>query len=132
MVDPIKREKRLARRRLSNRAYRYKSRFGITYEDYIDMSYERRNLCDICRVDATNTQRGKLSIDHDHESGRIKGLLCQECNTGLGLMKESPKNLFAAFFYIIRFRIKSNCLDLKGRLYGFIKCINWPSNWDFR
>ena len=98
MVDLEKREKQLARRRIQGRAYRYKARFGISYEDYIDMSYERRNLCDICRVDASTTQRGKLSIDHDHESGRIKGLLCQECNTGLGLMKESIKNLFVALF----------------------------------
>jgi len=54
--------------------------YGITYEKFLDMANERENKCDICGVDKGTT----LHIDHNHVTGEIRGLLCNNCNRCLG------------------------------------------------
>lgn len=55
-------------------------------------------LCAICQRSCTAGRR--LAIDHCHISGRVRGLLCSRCNTGLGLFRESPPLLLAAVAYL--------------------------------
>lgn len=116
-----------AARLFSRKKANYKSRYGITYEEYIEMAYARGNLCDICKVNALDTPRGKLSVDHCHKNGRVKGLVCHNCNVGLGHLRESPKILLVSFFYLIKFRIKSRCSDLGQKLYSLLAVISWAS-----
>lgn len=75
-----------------NRARRIKHRYGITVEKYEAMVAERGNLCDICGQPPTgnNTRAhwgGKLCIDHDHDTGKVRGLLCNNCNLTVGYGK---------------------------------------------
>jgi predicted ATP-binding protein involved in virulence len=60
------------------------SRFGISLDEYNEM-YERQNgVCVIC---GKNKNR-RLCIDHDHTTGKIRGLLCRECNMALGYVQD--------------------------------------------
>lgn len=71
---------------------------GISLSDYLLLSAKQNNLCAICQ----NPPLGKrtLAVDHDHKTGKIRGLLCGNCNTALGLLKENPSSLLAACEYL--------------------------------
>jgi hypothetical protein len=62
------------------------AKYGLTLDDYEEMLAEQNGVCASCGTPPTGK---KLSIDHDHETGVIRGLLCQPCNTALGLLKDS-------------------------------------------
>lgn len=79
------------------RAAQLKSRYGIVEADYQKMFDDQRGLCKICH----NTDSQKLSIDHCHYSGKVRGLLCAACNKAIGLMKDSPERLRAAADYLV-------------------------------
>jgi hypothetical protein len=84
-----------------------KRKFGITLEEY-DRRLEEQNFgCAICGQPETSTYKGtvrRLAVDHDHETGEIRGLLCGSCNSGIGLLKEDPEILLAAVDYLGGFR----------------------------
>lgn len=62
--------------------------------------------CEICEKEETVTRGGRirrLTIDHNHETGQIRGVLCARCNTAIGLVFENPETLRAAADYIERY-----------------------------
>jgi hypothetical protein len=58
--------------------------------------------CAICGVPEAEAPRARLAVDHDHDSNRIRGLLCNNCNCGLGHFKDSPSRMLAAIEYLAR------------------------------
>ena len=56
----------------------------------------------ICGKHADDNHNKRLYIDHDHETGKVRGLLCLQCNTALGLLKDNPKVLKKALKYLTR------------------------------
>jgi hypothetical protein len=83
----------------NKRAYNYARRYGITLDEYERMVAEQGNICAICG----RFSERRLSIDHCHATGRVRALLCKECNFGLGWFKDSPHSLENAAAYIKRF-----------------------------
>jgi hypothetical protein len=76
--------------------------YSITPEEYKRMLDKQNGLCAICGSEGKGG-RGitrKLVVDHCHETGTIRGLLCANCNTGIGLLKENKSTLAAAIHYI--------------------------------
>ena len=87
-----------------NRARRIKNRYGITLEQYEAMVIERDNRCDVCgqEPDSSNVRahwNGKLCIDHCHDTGKVRGLLCNDCNLAVGYGK-IPETLYKAAEYL--------------------------------
>lgn len=76
------------------------ARYGITLADYYALLHSQGSSCAICRVD--DETYGTLFIDHEHSSGRVRGLLCGHCNFGLGHFRDSVDLLTAATSYIER------------------------------
>lgn len=76
-----------------------KKNYGITLEYYNELLESQGGVCKICGSSESraNTQ---LSLDHCHDSKAIRGLLCSNCNTGLGLFKDSPELLQKAINYL--------------------------------
>lgn len=73
------------------------------------MVHEQKGLCDICYQ--PNIAHRDLCVDHNHETGRIRGLLCTNCNTGIGLLKENPLILDRAITYLAKHVLKEMELD---------------------
>lgn len=71
-----------------------KRRYGITLEEYDQMFERQHGLCEICQRDK------KLVVDHDHSTGKVRGLLCQPCNIMLGIARDSGDTLHMALAYI--------------------------------
>ncbi len=91
--------------RLYNQKHRLKKLFNLTIEQYNEMLLAQNNLCLICKNPETIAINGliqSLSVDHDHKTGKIRGLLCGHCNRGLGLYKDSPELLREAALYLER------------------------------
>ena len=66
--------------------YQLKHRFGISLETYNEMLHKQNNSCKICK---TTCKTGKmLAVDHNHQTGNIRGLLCAYCNRALGLLHD--------------------------------------------
>jgi hypothetical protein len=77
-----------------------KTRYGLAYEDYLAMLNGQDGVCAICHQHETY-EGLDLSIDHDHSTGKVRGLLCQSCNTGLGKFRDSVELLERAKLYLI-------------------------------
>lgn len=79
-------------------------KYGISLHVYTDIHKQQCGVCSICGEKETVVSSiGKviaLAVDHDHETGKIRGLLCQKCNHGLGLFRDSIDVLASAISYL--------------------------------
>jgi len=78
-------------------------RFGITRQEYAEMFHRQNGVCAICSQPETATRLGKvkaLSVDHNHKTGSVRGLLCSDCNTGIGKLKEDRNIFLSAIQYL--------------------------------
>ena len=72
------------------------NKYNLTEIDFIAMVERQNNLCAICGAYMKST-----NIDHDHKTGRVRGLLCSKCNTGLGFFSDNPEFLSKASAYLL-------------------------------
>jgi hypothetical protein len=80
-----------------------RSKFGITLAEYGQMLVAQNGKCAICNGDEMATRGGKpkaLAVDHDHSTGKVRALLCSECNQMLGKAKDNRDILLAAVKYL--------------------------------
>jgi hypothetical protein len=83
------------------RAYTLKTKYNITEEAYAMYLESCENRCAICRKEFSQTSKTETAhVDHDHTTGKIRGLLCRKCNTGLGLFCDSENLLLSAVEYL--------------------------------
>lgn len=82
-------------------------RYGLTEIDYVALLQQQGGVCAICRQPpaVVTGQRyanryGRLHVDHDHETGRVRGLLCGNCNRGIGMLKHDPALLRNAIVWL--------------------------------
>ena len=88
------------KRRDVERNSRLKMKYGITQAQYDAMFLEQRGLCAVCRQHETTARWSSLCVDHCHETGKVRGLLCNRCNRAIGLMRDSGDLLQTAAAYI--------------------------------
>lgn len=72
--------------------------YGIGLEEYNDMLDVQQGCCAICYA-----EEDTLCVDHDHDTGDVRGLLCHSCNRGIGLLKDSSSVLDSAKEYLRRY-----------------------------
>lgn len=77
----------------------WRRKYGITEEEYNDIFNKQNGCCAICGTHQSELSR-PLGVDHDHETGEIRGLLCYKCNTGLGMFRDNTKILEIAIGYL--------------------------------
>jgi len=85
-----------------NRRSVLKAKYGITAEEYDQMLLKQENVCAICGLEAGGGRgaESRLAVDHNHETGKVRGLLCNNCNNGLGRFKDNPELLRKAIDYL--------------------------------
>lgn len=80
-----------------NRAIRYKRDYGITIADYEQIYRDQGGVCKICSKVPTVE---RLHVDHDHDTGAVRGLLCRQCNAALGMLGDSVEIIQNAINYL--------------------------------
>jgi|HigsolmetaAR201D_1030396.scaffolds.fasta_scaffold07156_2 Recombination endonuclease VII. len=93
------RAKENARRRLLR--FRLKQ-YGLTVEDYERMVAEQGNACAICRSFEIGRKGRTWLVDHDHQTGKVRGLLCHPCNAAIGFARDSTELLGRMIEYLER------------------------------
>jgi hypothetical protein len=89
---------------LSSRKAQLKRNFNITVEEYDVIYREHSGECAICGAGSADYAGSKLCVDHDHENGKIRGLLCRRCNAGLGFFNDDPELVKEAAAYMMERR----------------------------
>lgn len=112
------------RRRNYRRANPEKSRhetlrdnYGISITEYKTMNKAQKGLCAICGKPETWTWKGQpcgLAVDHDHDTGKVRGLLCNACNRSLGGFQHDISILASAICYLQRHSSESNSVIKTG------------------
>ena len=80
-----------------------KRAYGITFDEYEELLSKQDKKCAICGIDNNGKYRNKpraFAVDHCHTTGKIRGLLCSDCNTGIGLLKDNINFLQSAIKYL--------------------------------
>jgi hypothetical protein len=89
----------------SRRGSHFLRTYGISIEQYDAMLDEQGGVCAICGMPETRTGRNgivlPLAVDHDHETGIVRGLLCSTCNTGIGGLMHDVELLQLAIAYLM-------------------------------
>ncbi len=78
-------------------------KFGLTHDDYLQMFENQDGKCAICQTDDPGKGLKNFNIDHDHNTGKNRALLCRHCNTALGGFKDDPNLLRKAIDYLESF-----------------------------
>lgn len=90
---------------------RIKREFGLSKEEYEKLLEAQGSVCAICHLPETIVRHGKtlpLHIDHCHRASNVRGLLCADCNIGIGRFHDSPELLRAAADYLERTNVATN------------------------
>ena len=89
--------------------YKLKAMYGITLADYEVLYNDQEGRCAICnKVETALSNTGyvkNLAVDHCHETGKVRGLLCNRCNVGLGMFEDNVNNLKIAIHYLNKEKI---------------------------
>ncbi len=84
--------------KICRRDYDWQYRYGVSPEQYYEMWKAQGGKCKICGKELPDGEY--LQIDHDKQTGEIRGLLCPNCNKGLGMFKDNPDNFKGAIEYV--------------------------------
>jgi hypothetical protein len=95
------------RKRFTPQDYRKQylnTKYGLSWNDYRLLFKYQQGKCAICKRKlryfvGSHKQRG-ATVDHDHNTGHVRGLLCRDCNLGLGYFKDNPQLLLKAIKYV--------------------------------
>jgi hypothetical protein len=99
----INREQVLANHRVNRSSIKETAlirKYGIDRNSYEQMLKDQGNVCKICRGDQWGGRWNIPYVDHDHTTGRVRGILCLKCNTAIGYLKDSANIAYAAASYL--------------------------------
>lgn len=83
----------------------YRKKFGITLVDYENILVSQGGCCAICKTDKPmghGKKNGRFSVDHDHKTGKVRGLLCHHCNVGIGSLKDDLDIMVSSIRYLMK------------------------------
>ena len=83
----------------NSRKYGLLNKYGLTLEDYNEMFSTQNGECAICRTHQRDLNIS-LAVDHDHSTGKVRGLLCKNCNLMIGNAKDDISTLLHAIEYL--------------------------------
>lgn len=89
-------------------AYGLQRDYGMTRSDYNKKLNEQNGVCAICL--GVGLPGKRLCVDHDHKTGAIRGILCHQCNAGIGHFKDDIEKMEMAMSYLKKYNTEAKCL----------------------
>lgn len=97
----IKKYEKTTKGKTNAKKYQLMSKYGLTLDEYAIKLKEQNHCCAICGIDEVDLSKG-LVVDHDHATGKVRDLLCNNCNAGIGMLNEDIKVLASAISYLTK------------------------------
>lgn len=88
----------IEKRKIDNRFVRFRKEYGLSKSEYLHLVKSQESSCAVCG--SHEPDHFKLHVDHCHDSGKVRGLLCGKCNQGIGLFGEDKQKMLAAIEYL--------------------------------
>lgn len=110
-IDVYRARERASKKKY-NRGTLLLTKYGLSPEEYRRMEKEQKGLCFLCNQLPDSTR--SLAVDHDHETGKVRRLLCNRCNTAIGSLQHSPALLRKAAEYLETDHGTGSCRDFRG------------------
>lgn len=86
-------------------------KFGLSWSEYCKLLAKQKGGCAICKSKIPGSRKGKtfkrFVVDHDHQTGTVRGLLCSKCNTSIGMLNDDINLLQAACRYLKKHNVLS-------------------------
>jgi hypothetical protein len=86
--------------KICSRDRQWDIKFGLSPEDYLEMYNKQDGKCACCGRYAEEVSNKNLAVDHDKDTGKIRGLLCSSCNQGIGLLGDDLESVIKAVRYL--------------------------------
>jgi hypothetical protein len=99
------REKSNARHRKHHRKNHLKQNYNLTIDDFNRLVQNQKGACAICLNKFAENKSGKPHVDHDHNTGIVRGILCGYCNSALGMFRDNEEVLRNAINYLLKSRM---------------------------
>lgn len=103
-------------------AHHLRSSYGLTIEQFEMMVDQQDGRCFLCHGERTGPG-DRLHVDHDHENGKTRALLCSKCNTALGLLGDDPNLIAMAAKYVTMGRWETPLVLTKERLQQAMRTV---------
>ncbi len=104
--EPYRRRAREAHTYASRRERTLREKYNMTVADYDELFEKQKGCCAICgTTDSGHNVTNHLLVDHDHSTGKVRGLLCSSCNLGIGKFKDDTNLLATAINYLTNDKI---------------------------
>lgn len=85
------------------RAWSLQHKYGLTLDAYAALLAKQGGGCAICQATIGEVKRNRrLFVDHDHQTGEVRGLLCGRCNTAIAYLRDHPQYAHALLGYLMR------------------------------
>jgi hypothetical protein len=97
----------MSRTRLQTKESNLKAKYGLSLASFYQLKQKQNYKCAIC------TRKRKLEVDHDHKTGRVRGLLCNPCNVLLGSVNDNPFLFILAISYLQPWKIAERLDGIK-------------------
>ena len=80
--------------------YHLKNRYSLSISKFNNLLLAQNMKCAICKEPLDLQNPHNVNIDHDHKTGKIRGILCNKCNVAIGLLRDNPEYAYSAFIYL--------------------------------
>lgn len=90
-----------------SRKHKLRKIYNLTPEDYFKMTELQNNLCAICDRPERDKHRKILSVDHNHKTNKVRGLLCHKCNAAIGYLGEDISIILNAANYLFKYATRN-------------------------
>lgn len=91
-------------RKVNRRHYNLQKRYSMSEDEWDKIFESQGKCCAICRTDTPTNEVYGWAVDHCHETGKIRGILCMKCNTGLGAFNDDTDIMIDAVTYILSYK----------------------------
>ena len=102
--------------------------YGLSQEEWDRLIALQSNACAVCKTTQPGGRGERWHIDHDHVTGQVRGLLCHQCNVGIGNLRDDPQIMMAAARYVAAHRSEAaGPKDLEMRdATAVLSHTSWP------
>lgn len=100
---------KVCKTRRNQRVYKLRKQYNLTEQQYEELYESQHGCCAICADELIEVGSNNFGVDHDHTTGKVRGILCRRCNQGLGQFRDNPKLLQEAIRYLENEGWKPDC-----------------------